>query len=100
MTIITPATDLKPPEVVVANHTKCGVGYRLSKRKTGWSVTAEGHEHSESCAAQCRVGYKRIAAIDRVQIIVVARAQKGDKEDLARHSASTFHTANTVDHVL
>ncbi len=100
MTIITPATDLKPPEVVVANHTKCGVCYRLSKRKTGWSVTVVGHEHSESCAAQCRVGYKRIAAIDQVQIIVLARPHKGDKQDLARQIASHLPNGQHVDHVL
>ena len=100
MTIITPATDLKPPEEVVANQTKCRVGYRLSKRKTGWSIKVEGHEHSASCASGCRVGYKRIAAIEQVQIIVQGRKPKCDKQDLARQIASHLPHGQLVDHVL
>jgi hypothetical protein len=42
----------------------------------GWFITAEGAEHSASCAAPCRVGFKRIAHLEPVQLLVLARAPK------------------------
>jgi hypothetical protein len=66
----------------------------------GWFVTVEGDEHSGSCAAPCRVGYKRVAAIEQVQLIVLARAHKCDKQDLARQIASHLPHGQHVDHVL
>ena len=98
--VIAPATGLEPPEVVVANHATCGVCYRLARRKMGWIIKVEGAEHSVSCAAPCRVGFKRIADLEPVQLLVSAREPNCCKRELARQMATHLPPGQHMDAVL